>query len=55
MVSCLITSDSVGCVQNLGDWAFGMIRCIVQKMVELAAELGGLHAHPARIAHHWHH
>ena len=35
MVFCFIPTDWACFVQNLGDWAFGIIRCIVQSTVEL--------------------
>ena len=37
MGSCLISSESARFVQNLVDWALGIIRCIVQNVVESAA------------------
>ncbi len=37
---CRITSDSAWFVQNLGDWIYGIIRCMVQDMVGLALRVG---------------
>lgn len=41
MVSCLPAGNSVCFVQTLVDGAFGIIRCIVQNMVGIAALVRG--------------
>ena len=48
MVSCLISSDAVCFVQNVIDWVFGIVRCIVQNMVGLAAGVGRAFMHIPR-------